>query len=267
MRGHILAAGFAMAISAALTIPAAALGAIPGNDDIGSPIVVGAIPYSNSQDTTDATTGATDVDCAGTEHTVWYAYTADADGRLESNTFGSDYDTTLTVGTPDGSGGLDVIACNDDTNSLQSRVRWDASGGTTYLFQVGSCCGNPGGSLVFNLTTAPPLVPVEITLTVSDTGKVDRSGVATISGTVTCQGTEAVEFYANLRQQVGRFILNADGWSYTECGPTAASWEIQFWTNAGRFGGGKAQVSVFAFGCGDEMCAEAQIVRTITLRK
>ena len=57
-----------------------------------------------------ATRRRTDPDRA----TVWYSFTPDADGDYLADTFGSDYDTTLYVGTPDGAGGIDVIGCIDD---------------------------------------------------------------------------------------------------------------------------------------------------------
>jgi hypothetical protein len=45
---------------------------------------------------------------------------------IEANTFGSDYDTTLSVYT--GSrGALTQIACNDDADLLQSLVRFNAT--------------------------------------------------------------------------------------------------------------------------------------------
>ena len=56
---------------------------------------------------------------------------------IEANTFGSNYDTTLSVYT--GSrGSLMQLACNDDSGSLQSRIRFDAVAGTTYYFMVSS---------------------------------------------------------------------------------------------------------------------------------
>ena len=56
--------------------------AAPSNDDIGSPRVVGSLPYSDGPyDTTEATTGATDptfcTDAPGNpdRSTVWYSFT------------------------------------------------------------------------------------------------------------------------------------------------------------------------------------------------
>jgi len=56
--------------------------------------------------------------------------------RVEPNTFGSDYDTTLSVHVGRSSA-LVQFACNDDTGSLQSRVRFDAVASVTYYLKVG----------------------------------------------------------------------------------------------------------------------------------
>ena len=133
----------AIAIALALVGPAVpVLAAPPSNDDIGSPTIV-TVSDTVMQSTVEATTGPTDVNCFDDGFTVWFELAATETVRLEANTFGSDFDTTLAVGTSDGAGGINLIACDDDTQSLQSRVRWDAVEGTTYLFQVGSCCGEP----------------------------------------------------------------------------------------------------------------------------
>src|SRR6185295_23732 len=88
-------------------------------------------------------------------HTVWYMVTPDADGWVEVNTFGSDYDTTLYV--------LDagsVIACNDDALNVQSRVKFHVTAGTTYAVMSGTFDESPGGNLVIAaLTTAAPPPP------------------------------------------------------------------------------------------------------------
>ena len=256
----------AIAIALALAGPAGpVLAAPPSNDDIGSPMVATQVPYTNEQSTVEATTGATDVNCFDDVHTVWYQLTASETVRLEANTFGSDFDTTLAVGTPDGSGGIDLIACDDDTQDLQSRVRWDAVADTTYLFQVGSCCGSDGGNLVFNIDVAPPFVPVEFTLTLNNRGSVDQ-GVATISGTYSCEGATEVVVEVFARQRVGRFFVTSDAFGVFEC-TSSSTWELQLFPNGGTFAGGKLQVSLFAGACNDETCEFVEIQRTIGLRR
>jgi hypothetical protein len=100
--------------------------------------------------------------------------------RLNANTFGSSYDTTLSVYT--GSrGNLNQIVCNDDAIGLQSRVSFDAIAGTTYYFSPGSFGGQVGGQLKFTVDLG-----VQIYLSINDTGSVTKTGLTTISGILKC---------------------------------------------------------------------------------
>ena len=134
--------------AAVLLLPSApgALAQVPSNDDFDNATVIAGLPFQDSLDTTEATTAADDPDCAGNGHTVWYAFTPGADVTITANTSGSDYDTTLSAYT--GSrGALEQVACNDDSGSLQSRIVFAATSGTTYFFMVGSFFDSPGGAL------------------------------------------------------------------------------------------------------------------------
>jgi hypothetical protein len=229
------------------------------NDKIDSPIVIGAFPYTNTQDTRRASTGPTDPGFCyepsgpADSNTVWYSYTATEDGRLAVNTFGSDYDTTLYVGTANDSGGIDVISCVDDSGGvLQSYVGFDAVAGTTYLFMVGTCCQTPGsdggGTLVFNLGVGEPALVIHVT--VDPTGQVDR-GVVTLTGTATCSiATDFAFIDLSLRQRVGQRTI--EGFGSTDvgsCGPTPTTWTIVMEGFNGRFAGGNATADVSMFSC------------------
>lgn len=90
---------------------------------------------------------------------VWFAFTPVADVHLVADTFGSNFDTVLGVYTGDTLASLSAVACRDDayplgTTGRESRVEFDASGLTTYWFQVGGYA-ETGGVLVFNLTGPP----------------------------------------------------------------------------------------------------------------
>ena len=113
-----------------------------------------------TQNTLDARVGMTDPqECSAepmppSSHTVWYAFTAPADGTYEVNTIGSEYDTTLFVLDPDGA----VVACDDDivlTVDQDSQLTFEASAGTTYLIMVGSYDGSRGGGLVLTVVSVP----------------------------------------------------------------------------------------------------------------
>jgi hypothetical protein len=86
----------------------------------------------------------------GAGPTVWYALTLAEDAFVDVNTFGSDYDTTLSAYLGE-RGDLEQIACNDDAaGSLQSRVRFAATADTTVFIMVGAFDSGPGGNLVLN---------------------------------------------------------------------------------------------------------------------
>jgi hypothetical protein len=90
-----------------------------------------ALPFAGPLDTTEATMASDDGLC-GRGPTVWYVFTPTPPVMMVANTFGSNYDTTLSVytGSP---GTLTQIACNDDFDSLQSAVSFEAAAGTIYF--------------------------------------------------------------------------------------------------------------------------------------
>jgi hypothetical protein len=270
--------GVLLAMSALIGISAPAVAA-PANDDIGSPRTVGALPWTDDQDTSAATTGTTDPDfCFGgspDRATVWFRFTAPQSRRYQVSTGGSDYDTTLYVGTPSG-GGISVIDCTDDSPGLdlQSRVLWQADAGTTYLIMVGTCCGGGtpgetggGGHLVITVDDAPP-APT-IALTVAATGSVSRSGVATVHGVVTCTGhPDEVGLDARVREQVGRRLLTGFGGTQIDgCSPEGIAWQVTATADDGTFGSGKVKVRVLASACNALECAQADVERTVTLKR
>lgn len=232
-----------------------AFAAPPGNDDRASATVISAIPFSDSLSTVEATNEVDEPEgCGG--NAVWYSFTPSADVRLEANTFGSDYDTVITVWQDLGGGDLGFVDCNDDAVGLTSRVRWDAVGGTTYLMQVGGCCGfdsGETGNLVFNLLEAPP--PVVEGFTIDGATVNAKTGVVTLRTTVTCSETGGFVFVdASLRQRVGRRIIHGFGFAEIECaGTTPVTVEIE--GENGLFVAGRATVEAFA--CSDDGCLEA----------
>jgi len=123
----------------------------PANDDFATPTVIGALPFTDSISTADATTAADDPSCNGNAHSVWYSFTPTRDLPVKADTSGSDYATTLGVYT--GSrGALSEVACA----SSPAQVAFNASANTTYFFMVASAAGGAGGTLVFNVTEGPP---------------------------------------------------------------------------------------------------------------
>ena len=127
-----------------------------------------ALPIGNGTYTGD-TSGATPdgQGCYGGEPDVWFAYSSPVTVEVVADTFGSTFDTVLSVytGCP---GTLDnEIACNDDAVGTQSAVGFQAEAGVQYLIRVAGCCGDSGP---FTLNIGPGGA-IEGTVTDAETGE------------------------------------------------------------------------------------------------
>lgn len=248
----------------------------PPNDDFNTPTVIPSMPFTVSQDVTNATTAPDDPFCVGRQQTVWFAFTPTQSMRIEANTFGSNYDTTLSVYTGT-RGSLTQLACNDDSNSLQSRIRFNAVAGTTYYFMVSAFPFFPvsNANLVFNLLPAPP--PLSITPSVNQFGSVvPSSGAATISGTVVCSKQAFVTIFGQLKQTHGNSATTGFFEAFIPCdGKTPWSANVQSLgqTFHGRaladlFTGGPANVTATAsaFDFDEGIFIQRNFAVTVTLR-
>jgi hypothetical protein len=81
---------------------------------------------------------------------VWWKWTAPANGSVEVNTNGSDFDTILGVYTGSTINLLTEVGSNDDYYDSQSQVIFDAVAGTTYSFVVDGYAGATG-NITLNL--------------------------------------------------------------------------------------------------------------------
>src|SRR5207249_11256260 len=88
---------------------------------------------------------------------VWWTWTAPADGYLTLDTSGSSFDTTLAVYTGSVLTNLTLLAFND-TDLATSVVNFNVSAGTVYQIQVDGNDGylyetnNDAGNISFHLT-------------------------------------------------------------------------------------------------------------------
>ena len=90
---------------------------------------------------------------AGGGRSAWWSWTATASGSVSISTAGSNFDTVLGVFTGDSVDALNLIASNDDSDGLQSRVTFNAIAGTTYQVAVEGFSSNTGA---IQLTVTPP---------------------------------------------------------------------------------------------------------------
>jgi hypothetical protein len=124
-----------------------ALAAPPANDNRASAEALDTLTPSVKGTNLEATTEAGEPDHAGasglTNPSVWFKWTAPANGRWNVNVCASDYDTTLAVY---GAGSGTPIASNNDgcASDNGSFVVFQATAGTTYEIAVSGAAGATG---------------------------------------------------------------------------------------------------------------------------
>jgi Family of unknown function (DUF6299) len=236
----------------ALAVAGPASAAPPDNDGYAGRVTVGSVPYSNTQDTSEATTEPTDAElnpeecgAPATDASVWYEVTAASDGALVADVSDSSYSAGVLVAT--GSpGAFSFVACGPGA------VAWNTTAGETYSLLVIDDqldeAGN-GGSMSLTVEEAPPTP--EIDITVNPKAKFTSTGSAILSGTVTCVGEAEFAFVeAQLTQQVGRLKINGFGGMDITCDGTTRPWSLDIAGDNGTFRGGKAASVTFAAACG-----------------
>jgi hypothetical protein len=259
----LLAAPLLIALQAA---PAVA--APPSNDTFGgaTPVSLG---FSAQLDTTEATTDADDAQlnatcgAPATDASVWYSFTAAADGGVVIDVSQSDYSAGVLVGIGT-QGSLQTVTCGPGT------VGFAAAAGTTYYVLAiddqldGS--GN-GGTLRISFNEAPP--PPTVDITVDPVGRVDaQTGVAYLTGAYTCSNADFIDVFGQARQAVGRFVVNGSFsfFDVSTCDGTSHLWSATVVPENGKFAGGKAMTMTFAVSCGTFQCAEDFVEQTVRLR-
>lgn len=174
----------------------------PSNDEsTAATDILTPLPYEDDLTTFDATRAFTDPPCFAEERSVWYVYQAKRDIRLDANTFGSNYDTTLSAyrGTPSEE---NQLACNDDAQGLQSQIRIDVFDGETIYFMVSTYRNEIGRNLAFQVAEAPP--PLIVDLEIDSRGYTSTvTGTATLRGRLHCSVPTPIDLSGRLIQQVG----------------------------------------------------------------
>ena len=272
MRHLRSAALAALVLGTLITSAATALAAPPSNDTYGGRTVVGAIPFTDSLDTTEATTDSDDLstDFCGTpaplptDASVWYEITPTADEILRFDVAASTYSATAIVAT--GSpGNWSQVVCGSNQAS------WRATAGTTYtvlIFDNQFDTGGNGGTLNLTVDVLPP--PPTVDITVNPVASFNsRTGSATVSGTAMCTGEPFfTDVDTTLTQQAGRFTVRGRSIiGVFPCDGTPRSWSMEILPDNGKFAGGKAASVTNALACnGSFDCGTDLEERTIQLR-
>ena len=260
-----------LSMTASLVAASPVLAATPGNDLYAGRTVIGTLPFSETIDTTEATTDADDVEAnnpiscgaPATDASVWYEFVAANDAQMLLEVSGSDYSTGVIVAT--GSpGSFSLVTCGP------GGAIFSVIAGETYAilaFDYQGDGGGNGGTLQIALDEIPP--PPDVLVTVDATGTFNAStGSATISGTITCTGLADKGFIdVQLRQTVGRIVISGNGFASFTCDGTTQPWSAEVFSESGLFKGGKASSMTFAGACSRFGCDDDFVERVVQLRR
>ena len=145
----------AISVITLLTLPGTALAAPPSNDNFADAFVIGALPFSDSVDISQATIEEPNEPqaCFFMERTIWYSFTPMANTAVRVDTEGSSFSTNLNVyqAAGIGLGGLSFLTCA----SFGNPVSFIAQAEITYYIQGGGVFGS-SGILNINLQEIPP---------------------------------------------------------------------------------------------------------------
>jgi hypothetical protein len=185
-----------------LSASQSAFAAAPSNDRVNRSTPVSSLPYQDVVNTAAATTSMNDPVCVGQGPTVWFRYRAPQDGTVTANTFGSDYDTTLSVYTSTPGRMLAQVACNDDYDGLQSAVQFQATAGVTYYVMVGAYASGPGGLLTFSVEDAPAQAARNVRISVTSISLDAATGRLVVVGTAACTGASTGYVFGDVTQKL-----------------------------------------------------------------
>jgi hypothetical protein len=176
----------------------------------------------------------------------------------------------MTVEAPDNTGtNVDYYAyANDDRDPNPSFSCAPASGS---FFPVGTTTVNcraedESGNVATGSFLVHVVPPLQFGLAVTKTGSVNtKTGVATISGTLTCSREIYVDLSGTVKQLfakrvyiTGSFYLNVD------CKAPSTKWSVSVTGDNGRFGAGAVTAAVNAYGC-ELSCHSGSATETVRL--
>ena len=148
----------ALGLAGTMLVPGSALAAAPANDNFAA-----AAELTGRSDVAEGTNEEATKELNEPNHagpggaSIWYRWTAPADGRVVVSTCESDFDTLVGVYTGTAVGSLTQVAANNDgcgVGRLQSRLSFQATTGTTYSIAVDGFQGDSG--LVDLMLDVPP---------------------------------------------------------------------------------------------------------------
>jgi len=153
-------------------------------DNCSSPRVIGSLPFTDTIDTSLATSSADDpVSCTGNRDssTIWYSLIAAANTVYGVDTSLSNYDTVASVYTG-ACGALTLVACNDDfgnNSGNRALLTFSAKAGVAYLIEVS---GKSSSGLLKLHVGYPTITNVQFTSAPNGSDSLQIEGAGFING-------------------------------------------------------------------------------------
>jgi hypothetical protein len=177
----------------------------------------------------------------------------------------------IIVEAPDASGtNVEYSVTASDDRDPNPTVTCSPSSGS--FFPVGTTTVNcqatdASGNVATGNFAVQVFAPLDLDVTVNGHGSVStRTGIATISGTVSCSRAASVDLSGTLQQLfAGRVTISGNFSTHVDCTAPSTNWSASVTGANGRFGRGSADVTVDAEAC-ELTCHSASAASTIRLR-
>jgi hypothetical protein len=251
----------------------AALADAPPNDTFAGATPITSLPYSTTEDTTQATLDSSD-SAAGSAcgvggfqfgNSVWFSYKPTSDQLIQIDTSGSSYG--LGIGVVTGSPtSFNRVACS------LGGTAFSATAGTTYYIDLVQFGATGGGTLNLSLRALPDPISE---FTVDSSGTFDKSsGSATVTGKITCSsnayfafGSGQVATDAHGRNAaIGEMPFFGVPLYGVTCDGTSHQWSLTEQPQSGLFKGGPVTATVSVAAC-TFICASRNVTQTVTLKQ
>lgn len=131
----------------------------PSNNNLANALTLSTNASQKIVDTTGATLENLEIPSSCLEEvgaSVWFSYTSLVDETVTIDTFGSDYNTLLSI-WQGSEFPLTEVACNDDSDTEQSKLSFEIQRGEVYFISVTGVLSETG-ELVLNTNPIQPLV-------------------------------------------------------------------------------------------------------------
>jgi hypothetical protein len=263
----------------------------PPNDLPAGAKTIGALPYNDTLNTTNATTDQLEVSlndqcgAPAVQKGVWYKTTVPSQKANGGTAYrvsgeGSSYSVGLMVVVKD-NGNWVVLNCGPFVLIGDIAMQRPA-GSTVFILAFDYTPGSQGGTLRFNVRKALPIPTVN--LHVDDKGTLRSDGSIRLHGTASCSGPQSVllEITANVTQErkigtvFGGFFMDLT----VKCSNTPINWVADaqaFFIQppdpntppppVARFVDAPAQVDASAFAANPDQSGFVEVVKTVTVVK